>query len=228
MMANKGFICFDGYLKRTAKLSDQELGRLFRACMIYHATGEVTELAGRESVAFDFIREDIDTAAEAYSAKCETNRKNIAKRWDSTNEYDRIRTNTTEENRIPEDTNVCNKKEKEKENIYIDNNNARAIQEDHNRVLDAAEDAGFAMSNDVRATLIGLYADHGLQKVLDGLASCVKHGAPNLAYLEACLKGGPKKPKAGKPVPAQEYDQRNYAGAQDEARARMIAMMGGA
>jgi hypothetical protein len=56
----------------------------------------------------------------------------------------------------------------------------------------------------------------------------VKHGAPNLAYLEACLKGGPKKPKAGKTVPAQEYEQRDYAGAQDKARARMIAMMGGA
>lgn len=76
LMANRGFFCLDGYLNRTAKLTDEELGRLFRACMVYHATGEVTDLEGRESVAFDFIREDIDAANEAYAAKCETNRRN--------------------------------------------------------------------------------------------------------------------------------------------------------
>ena len=45
------------------------------------------------------------------------------------------------------------------------------IQQEHDRVLTAAEDAGFRMSNDVRAALVALYADHGLQKILDGLRS---------------------------------------------------------
>ena len=121
-MANKGFFCMDGYLKRTAKLSDQELGRLFRACMVYHATGEVQELTGRESVAFDFIREDIDAANDAYEAKCGKNRANISKRWSGTNVYDGIRSNTTEETPIPKDTNVSKEKEKGKENIKVNNN----------------------------------------------------------------------------------------------------------
>ena len=116
-MANSGFFCSDGYLKRTERLSDQEVGRLFRACMIYHATGEVTELAGRESVAFDFIREDIDAANEKYAAKCEKNRESIRKRWEDTNEYERIRTNTNEPEDIRSDTNEAKVKVKVKEKV---------------------------------------------------------------------------------------------------------------
>ena len=94
--------------------------------------------------------------------------------------------------------------------------NARATQGDHDRILDAAEDAGFQMSNTVRAKLIDLYALHGLEKMLAGIDSCVKHGAVNLAYLEAVLTGGPKK------TPATGYDQRDYSGEQDAAFDRMM------
>ena len=55
-----GFIFQDGYLEPLAKLSDQELGRLVRALAKYHMTGEEQELAGRESIAYDFIKADID------------------------------------------------------------------------------------------------------------------------------------------------------------------------
>ena len=82
------------------------------------------------------------------------------------------------------------------------------------------------MSNDVRTSLIALYADYGLDKMLDGYKSCVKHGAPNLAYLEACLRGDGKKKQ--KTVEAQNYGQRDYKGEQDEAMKRMVQMMEGA
>ena len=75
-MAMTGFICQDTYLAKTAKLSDQEVGRLFRALMQYHAAGEYEELTGRESIAFDFIKEDIDRAEESYAKKCEQARGN--------------------------------------------------------------------------------------------------------------------------------------------------------
>lgn len=108
----------------------------------------------------------------------------------------------------------------------VSDSDAMEIQQDHDRVLNAAEDAGFKMSNDVRAALIALYADHGLVKVLDGLKSCVEHGAPNLAYLKAVLKGEPKKDKPPGKVTAQQYAQRDYSNEQEEAMARMIAMGG--
>lgn len=121
-MANKGFYCMDGYLKRTERLTDEELGRLFRACMIYHATGEVTELDGRESVAFDFIKEDIDMANEAYAAKCETNRRNRTGTTDddrqrpstTVNETERPTTNGDESRKVKVKVKE-NVKEKEKE-----------------------------------------------------------------------------------------------------------------
>lgn len=70
-MALEYWPCYDSYLQKTAKLSDQEVGRLFRALMTYHSTGEPQELAGRESVAYDFIADDIDRASDKYQKKCE-------------------------------------------------------------------------------------------------------------------------------------------------------------
>ena len=228
-MANSGFFCMDGYLKRTAKLSDQELGRLFRACMVYHATGEVTDLAGRESVAFDFIREDIDAANSKYADRCEQNRENVKKRWENTNANERIRPNTIVSDGMQDDTKDTYIKEKEniKENIFIDDDNARAIQTDQDDVLNAAEDAGFQRTDAVRAKLISLFEDHGKEKLLEAIDSCVTHGAPNIAYLSAVLKGEPKKTQRPiKTVSAQAYGQRDYSGEQDEAMQRMLNLGG--
>lgn len=65
-MGKDYFPCYNSYLEKTAKLSDQELGRLFRALMTYSATGEPAQLAGREALAYDFIVYDIDKDREHY------------------------------------------------------------------------------------------------------------------------------------------------------------------
>ena len=127
-----------------------------------------------------------------------------------------------------------NNKEQKEEQGNNDNNyepliaedEAGGIASDHERVLNAAEDAGFRMSNDVRSSLIALYAEHGMQKMLDGLKSCVRHGVPTLAYLEAVLKGEPKKQTGGKVV-AQMYTQRDYEDEDKEAFNRMLAIAEG-
>ena len=75
-MPMTGFFCQDEYLAKCVKLSDQEVGRLFRALMQYHSSGIEPELTGRESIAFDFIKDDIDRADKAYDEKCEKNRQN--------------------------------------------------------------------------------------------------------------------------------------------------------
>lgn len=106
-MAIEYFPCYHSYLARLAKLSDQEVGRLFRALLQYSATGERPELTGRESVAFDFIQYDIDQARENFETRCKKQRENIQKRWDTndTTEYDGI-------NGIPNDTNDTKAKAK--------------------------------------------------------------------------------------------------------------------
>ena len=85
---------------------------------------------------------------------------------------------------------------------------ARAIQSEQNRVLTAAEDAGFPKNNTVRAQLITLYAEYGLEKTLDGIRECATHSASSIAYLSAVLKGGPKMQKPM--VVAQDFPQRDY------------------
>lgn len=70
-MGRDYFPCYYSYLEKTAMLSDNELGRLFRALMRYGATGEPQQLSGRESMAYDFIRFDIDRANENYQSVSE-------------------------------------------------------------------------------------------------------------------------------------------------------------
>ena len=101
-------------------------------------------------------------------------------------------------------------------NPMLDDATAAGIQHDHDRVITAAEDAGFKMSNTVRARLIALYAEHGLEKMLAGFNECATHGAPTLAYLEAVLKGAGKKKPQMKVLPAQDFPQRDYSGVQDD------------
>lgn len=236
-MANKGFYLMDAYLSRTSRLTDEELGRLFRACMIYHATGEITELEGRESVAFDFIREDIDAQAEAYAAKCETNRRNRM----SAISDDGQRPSTTVNDRQPEPTAVHKVKVKEKVNVkaneeaaaeYDQAADAEAfrLQAEHNQILQAAEDAGFPRTNTVRARLIDAYAEHGKEKLLRAISECATHSAASIAYLDAVLHGKPKaQPKPIKTVAAQQYSQRDYSGQEesvDEMMERLMSING--
>lgn len=75
-MAIEYFCCYHSYLQKVAKLSDQELGRLFRALLVYSSTGERAQLAGREDIAFDFIADDIDRAKKAYEKRCIANSDN--------------------------------------------------------------------------------------------------------------------------------------------------------
>lgn len=70
------FCCYNSYRSKIAKLSDQEVGRLFRALMEYNETGERQELAGRENVAFDFIADDIDRSHAHYNERCNINSRN--------------------------------------------------------------------------------------------------------------------------------------------------------
>ena len=76
-----GFICHDDYYDRLARLTDEEVGHLFRQLMLYHAgrTDEMSDFVGMEGLAFDFIASDIDRTEEKYMEKCETNRLNGSK-----------------------------------------------------------------------------------------------------------------------------------------------------
>ena len=189
-------------------LSDAEVGRLLRMMLKYAETGALpTAFVGNEKFVWAAAKQAID-AAEAKSEKLRQNglkgcRPETKEKQTKANESKEKQTKANESLKVKDNVN----------NSFIDDDDAIAVQSEQNRVLDAAEDAGFIRSNSVRAKLIQLFADNGLEKMLAGIDSCVKHGAPNIAYLEACLRGTPKKPKPK--VEAQNYGQRDYSGVQE-------------
>lgn len=126
-MALEYFCCFNSYRKKTRNLSDSELGRLFRALMLYNETGEKTQLNGREETAFDFIAEDIDAGKERYEAKCAQNKANRGQR-STTAVNDGERTSTNVNDGEQPLTNVPQtKNKKQKQNISFVSNDTQAI-----------------------------------------------------------------------------------------------------
>lgn len=121
-MPMTGFFCQDEYLAKTTKLTDEEIGRLFRALMNYHANGTIANLDGRESIAFDFIKEDIDNAEIAYQKKCdqasENRRKGLINK--TTNDNVRQRPSTPVNERDNNNINKINVNDnkKEKDNLF--------------------------------------------------------------------------------------------------------------
>lgn len=194
-------------------LEDDEIGRLFLAMLHYAGTGEEPEsFKGNESFLWPVAKRDIDVMAE----KTETLRANGLKGGRPITKQNQTKpneskTNQTKANKSLQDM-TRHKQDMTGHNSFIADDEAHGIQTEQNRVLDAAQDAGFLNSNSVRSKLLKLYAEFGLEKMLNAFDSCVKHSAPNLAYLEACLKAAPKKAK----VNAQAYEQRDYADVQDQ------------
>ena len=197
------------FLELMQTLEYDEIGRLFEMMLTYADSGkEPEDFDGNERFLWPVAKQQIDLAAE----KNEILRQNGMKGGRPRTKQNQTKPNETKENQTKDE-----KKRKEierNEKVFIDDDNARAIAEDQNRVLDAAENAGFDRTDAVRAKLLDLFAEHGMQKMLDGIDSCVNHAAPNLAYLKDVLTG-PKK--------AKDFEQRDYSGEQEAAMNRMIA-----
>ena len=219
-MAKEFLPLFLDFNETTQDLTDAQCGHLVRA-MVDYANGKEPNVGeGMELMAFRFLKGSIDRNARLSAVRAEAGAKggtakaekqkvaNDSKSWQKVaNDSKKVNIN----NDINSKTNIDidNKS-------FLDDDEAAGIQHEHDRVFTAAEDAGFKMSNTVRARLIALYADHGLEKMLAGFNECATHGAPTIAYLEAVLKGTGKKKPQMKVLPAQDFPQRDYSGVQDD------------
>ncbi|MCR5565999.1 MAG: hypothetical protein K6F61_04045 [Clostridiales bacterium] len=109
----------------------------------------------------------------------------------------------------------------------LTDSDAHAIQREQDVILTAAENAGFNKSPMSRAKIVELYAENGKDKMLNAINECVRYGVTNLAYLEAVLRGGPRKAKPR--VAAQDFEQRSYDDVQkqleEETAAHVIQML---
>ena len=216
-MPMTGFVCQDEYLSKCAKLSDQEVGRLFRALMMYHSSGIAPELTGRESIAFDFIRDDVDRADKAYDAKCEKNRQ--SRMSAVVNERQRTSTDVKERGK----TKIKDKeKEEDKDNNndywLTDNEIAESLERDR-QIEDMAKRWGLPYSEGHMLKARDLANTYTLDWVLKAIERSGNGEKQTWAYVEGILRnwkqnGGidtAKKP--GKPIKttgATQYTQRDY------------------
>jgi hypothetical protein len=222
-MAKEFLPLFLDFNETTQDLSDAQCGHLVRSLVDY-ANGKEPEICdGMELMAFRFLKGSIDRNARLSAVRATAGSKggfakaekqkiaNDSKSWQTVaNDSKKVNIN----NDINSKTNIDSDNK-----AFLDDDEAAEIQHEHDQVLTAAEDAGFKMSNTVRARLITLYADNGLEKMLTGFNECATHGAPTIAYLEAVLKGTGKKKPQMKILPAQQYEQRDYSGVQAELMA---------
>lgn len=200
-----------------SKLKPEEKGFLFDAMLQYAETGEEPEtLPGNALVLWPTAKRDIDHTAEESLKRSQNGSKGgrgnkATESNEKQNKANESKIKQTEANESRKEKKGNEMKGNEMKSPFLGDDEAAGFQKDHDRVFLAAEDSGFKMSNTVRARLIALYADYGLEKMIAGFNKCASHGAPTLAYLEAVLKGTGKKKPQMKILPAQDFPQRDYS-----------------
>lgn len=224
-MPMTGFFCQDEYLAKTSKLTDEEFGRLFRALMNYHANGCIADLDGRESIAFDFIKEDIDKAEEAYQKKC---------KQASDNRRKGLNQESTDDNAGKRPSTSVNGSDHNNINININRNinkNNKKIEKEQKQVLfdrfwseyprhEGKQNAvkAFEKLNADEALLETMIAAIRKQKQS---AQWQENGGQFIPHPATWLNGhrweDEVTPVQKKPVVvAQQYEQRDYTGVQDQ------------
>jgi hypothetical protein len=103
------------------ELSDADFGKVFRSVFEYAFNGKAEDVSPDIKIAFSFIKNQIDRDQKKYEDKCEANRENVKKRWDTKHMivYGRIQkgtkhTDTDTDTDIDTDTYI---KEKSKKKI---------------------------------------------------------------------------------------------------------------
>lgn len=94
----KGFIVYGDIQDVLKELDDDQVAQLFRGMVNYFVDGKTPKFTGVLKFVWIPIKQHMDRDAEKYEKRCEKNRENVKKRWERTNEYDRIRTYTNDTN----------------------------------------------------------------------------------------------------------------------------------
>lgn len=221
-----GFICHDDYYDRLKRLSDEEVGRMFRMLMLYHA-GRYDEMddlgfVDAEGIAFDFIKDDIDRTEKKTEEAKETNRLNgmkggRPKKQTEPTETEQNQTKPTETEQNPSKAKERLYKDKDKD-IDIKENPLKGVKEKPSRFSPPSVD-------DVRAYC----QEHGYELDAEYFVAYyaardwhLSNGAKCKDW-KSCIitwvkrdKNTRQTVKPTKTVVAQQYEQRDYSGIQDE------------
>lgn len=95
----KGFIVYGDTKALADELTDEQLGQLFRGMLSYFVEGKSPKFSGVLKFAFIPIKQQMDRDAIKYDKRCEKNRANANKRWQSdANAYNRMQSDANDAN----------------------------------------------------------------------------------------------------------------------------------
>lgn len=75
-MAKNSFVVYHNYRDTLEDLTDEQVGKLFRAIFDYEIDGNEPSFSGVLNVAFKFIKKDLDINLNKYENICKRNREN--------------------------------------------------------------------------------------------------------------------------------------------------------
>ena len=75
-MAKNSFVIYHNYRDTLEDLTDEQVGKLFRAIFDYEIDKKEPNFDGELKIAFRFIKKDLDLNNDKYESICERNRKN--------------------------------------------------------------------------------------------------------------------------------------------------------
>ncbi len=79
-MAKESFVIHHSLYEPIKSLSDEQMGKLFRAIFEYEING-VMDVDDDIQMAFMFFKNVLDINKKQYEKRCAKNRENIKKRW---------------------------------------------------------------------------------------------------------------------------------------------------
>lgn len=201
-----GFVVYRDLLKGTQRLSDAELGRLFRAMMQYaFGEEEMQELTGREVLLFDMAQAAIDRDSVKYESKAAANREN-GKRGG------RPRKQKASDQPAENQPSTGGQPVTVKPSFvpFMSDEEAFSNKDDHEEIFAAAVDAGMPENEGTRNRLIALYTQYGKSAVLSAIKEAIDNQATKaLPYITKILEE-PRKPK--KQEPEEDDYVKRYGG----------------
>lgn len=217
-------------------LSDAERGRLLSALMEYNRTGVCAQLTGNERLVFPFFRDALDASKRLYEQRAEASAKGGEARKQADRKPNTSRpeaegkpnTSREEAEKKPEEAegkpneakNKNKNKNKKEEEVrggettaapFLTDDEAEALQEDLDTVLDAALDAGLADNNKTRDALTAMVAEYGAELVLDVIDRAVEgdnRGGISIAFIRRiaqCMAEDNKPKSAFTPNPRMKF-----------------------
>lgn len=201
-----GFLVYRSLLQGTRKLTDEELGRLFRAMMHYAFLEELPDLQGREAGTFDMVQVSIDADFESYRKRCAANAENgkkggrppkakpIETEGNRKNPLGYLETEETQTNRKNLNCNSnsncnCNSNNNPHHNDDDDfSTEAFARQREIDSIHEAAINAGFGSDQTTLYKLEELANQYPTDWILKAIDDSHEHGGKTLAYLGAVLR----------------------------------------